>query len=207
MVGLTKSFKESDEHINARFFFWIVQLFRSIIFIAGQNNVKLNGQTLTGGGLMKNVIIHKLEKYIFTEDQLKGAWKRLNKGKFFQELTNEQLMSLAKKILNDASQSELEEFTLGSGWRTKSDMTGKMIADDATDPTLHTEVIDTEQTHNQPNEIFIDRMLQLRCEDCHFVFYIDDLSKDSSKLSCPIDGGTVTPPSKRPLKSLNIKKK
>nr|WP_243646906.1 hypothetical protein [Scopulibacillus darangshiensis] len=147
------------------------------------------------------MIIHKLEKYVFTEAQLKGAWARHNKGKSYRELTNEQLMALAKKIFKNASHSELEEFSLDSSWRTKHDITGKMIADDDSEADMHTELIDTEEPKVQANDIFIDRMLQLECDTCGFQFYIGDLSADITKLTCPVDGNKVKQIQK--LKSLN----
>ncbi len=140
---------------------------------------------------MKNVIIDKIEKYVFTEAQLKGAWKRLNKGKEFQELTNEQLMYLAKQLLINASHSELEEFSANSAWRTKNDITGRFLDDDDNDPSMHIELIDTDQKRDNSNAIYIDRMVQLCCPSCQFVFYVNDLSHDLSTLKCPVDGSPV----------------
>lgn len=153
---------------------------------------------------MKNVIINKIEKYVFTEAQLKGAWQRLNKGKSFQEISNEQLMFLAKKLLNDASHSELEEYSADSAWRTKKDMEGRTIDDDDNDPSMHIELIDTDQQQNASNAIHIDRMAQLTCPSCDFVFYVDDLSVDLTSLKCPIDGTSVVI-NQQQVKSVNAK--
>lgn len=140
---------------------------------------------------MKNVIINKLEKYVFTEAQLKGAWKRLNKSDGDQEPSNDQLMVIAKQLLNDASHSELAEYAATSPWHNKGDITGGFIADDDSDPSMHIELIDTDQKDTQPSGIFVDRMLQLSCDACHLDFYIEDFSMDLSKLTCPIDGSPV----------------
>ncbi|MFC7393273.1 hypothetical protein [Scopulibacillus cellulosilyticus] len=140
---------------------------------------------------MKNVIIHKIQKYVFTEDQLRGVWKKSKNQSEFDDLSDEQIMLLAKKVLLDASLSELDEFSLDSAWRTKFDITGKLIADDDSDPAMHIELIDTSEKNSPPNEVFIDRMLPVRCKKCGFTFYIEDLNADLDKLSCPYDGEPV----------------
>lgn len=140
---------------------------------------------------MKNVIINKLVKFVFTEDQLRGKWRNAKKKRPFEELADQELMELAKKILAASSHSELEEYTLGSAWRTPADVEGKTINEDDSDPTMHIELIDTDVKSNQPKELVIDRLLKLTCVDCGFHFSIEDLDCDVTTLKCPSCGGKV----------------
>jgi hypothetical protein len=142
---------------------------------------------------MKNVIINTIVQYVFTEDQLRGKWRHTKKERPFEELTDQELMGMAKKILEASSHSELEEYTLGSAWRTPADAAGKMISEDDSDSSMHIELIDTDVKSNQPKEIVIDRLRRLACVDCDFHFSIEDLDFDVSSLNCPSCGGKVKP--------------
>ncbi|HEU5139044.1 MAG TPA: hypothetical protein VFT51_03660 [Bacillales bacterium] len=139
---------------------------------------------------MKNVVIHKITKYVFTEGQMKSAWKHSEENLDFASLSENQLMALASNILEQASHSDLEHHTLDSAWRTKRDFEGKMIAENDSDPGQHVELIDTEQEGTSA-DVFIDRMLRVKCSECDFEFFIEDLDYDLSTLKCPKDGGAV----------------
>ncbi|GGH84862.1 DNA-directed RNA polymerase subunit RPC12/RpoP [Pullulanibacillus pueri] len=140
---------------------------------------------------MKNVVINKVVKYIFTEDQLRGLWRRSEHEITYDDLTNEQVIKLAKGIMKKASHSELEEFTIDSQWRLPSDMTGKIIAQDDSDPTEHIEIIDTDLSDMALNDMVIDRLMKVKCSTCDFQFYIDNLEEDVTKLHCPQCEGKV----------------
>jgi hypothetical protein len=139
-----------------------------------------------GGSYMKNVVINKLEKYIFTEDQLKGHLKKHDKDITFDSLTTQQIMSLAKKLLNEASHSELEQHLMSSPWRSSADWTGKMIDDDDSDSSMHIELIDTDLKSNSRAETIIDRLISFTCNSCCFHFYVELGSNELSHLKCPI---------------------
>ncbi|MBM7645833.1 putative Zn-ribbon and HTH transcriptional regulator [Scopulibacillus daqui] len=156
---------------------------------------------------MKNVIIHKIQKYVITEDQLRGEWKKSTKRSDIDDLEDEQLMLLAKKIFLSASHSELEELSIDSTWRTALDASGELIAEDDSDPVMHIELIDTSKNDSSSlSEVFIDRMQRVHCKKCGFSFYIDDLKADLDKLSCPNDGGPVES-GEITIKSVNQDKK
>lgn len=99
-------------------------------------------------------------------------------------------MKLAKREIEEASLLELESHLIDHGWRTRDEIEGKMIAEDNSDPRYHIELIDTTK-EGTPSKILIDRMMQLRCQDCGFEMYIQDQDIDASTLSCPKDGGKV----------------
>lgn len=141
---------------------------------------------------MKNVIINKLVKYVFTEGQLRARWNKLGDDLPFDSLTPSQLMALAKRMLNEASHHELEQNLIGYGWRTENDITGKMVDDDDSTPGMHIELIDTDLNEPHPNQVIIDRMVKLSCETCHFEFYVEELEGHLNELNCPKDGGPVT---------------
>ena len=151
---------------------------------------------------MRNVIINKIVKYVLTEDQMRGLWKRLKKETPYDELSDEDIIELAKRIMKKASHSELEQFTVDSPWRLPNDVTGKLLAQDDTDPTEHIELIDTDHSDTRVNDMIIDRLLKLKCQSCAFEFYSDNLDEDISKLSCPKCGGELvsSPRSFRALK-------
>ncbi|HET7658666.1 MAG TPA: hypothetical protein VFK37_10255 [Bacillales bacterium] len=141
--------------------------------------------------MSKNVLLSKIVKYVFTEDQLRGKWKDLGKNHDFDSLTDDELFDLAQNMLEHANHSELEHHTINSPWRTQKDFEGKVLSENDSDPNLHIELIDTDQ-NGEKAEIFIDRMLLIKCEDCGFEFFVEDLSMDVSELQCPKDGGKVS---------------
>ncbi|GGE43317.1 hypothetical protein GCM10011391_22660 [Pullulanibacillus camelliae] len=141
---------------------------------------------------MKNVVINKIVKYVFTEDQMKGLWQRLKKEPAYDKLTNEQVIQLAKRIMEKASHSELEEYTVDSAWRLPTDSKGEIIAQDDSNPTEHVELIDTDLPDNSINDMVIDRMMKLYCQTCAFEFYIEDLEAEPKTLHCPKCSGAVS---------------
>lgn len=141
--------------------------------------------------MMKNVVIHKIVKYIFTEDQLRGFWKRLGEDLDFSSLSNEQLISLAKKLLEEASHSQLEQHIAGGNWRTEEDETGKLLAEDDSEKDVHVELIDTSKPGVLSEKVLIDRFLKLQCTSCSFAFYVQDLETDPAALSCAKCGSKV----------------
>jgi predicted Zn-ribbon and HTH transcriptional regulator len=134
---------------------------------------------------MKNVVIHKVVKYIFTEDQLRGFWKRLGEDLAFSSLSNEQLISLAKKMLEEATHSQLEQHIAGGIWRPEEDETGKLLAEDDSEKDAHVELIDTSKSGVLSEKVIIDRFLKLQCTSCSFAFYVQDLKTDPATLRCP----------------------
>ncbi|HET7580893.1 MAG TPA: hypothetical protein VFK33_16560 [Bacillales bacterium] len=143
-----------------------------------------------GKAAMKNVVINTIVKYVFTEGQMRSAWKQHKQDLDYDSLTDKQLMELAKGMLAHTSHRDLEHHTLGSVWRTKQDFEGRMMEEDDSDPSMHVELIDTSQ-QGRSSGLFIDRMLRLCCKDCGFEFFIEDLDRDVSSLNCPVDGGTI----------------
>lgn len=140
---------------------------------------------------MKNVLINKIVEIVVTENQLRSFWKKLGEDLEFETLSNDQLMKLAKREIDEASLTELDSHLIDRGWRTRDEIEGKMIAEDNSNPRFHIELIDTTQEGN-PSKILIDRMLDLHCEDCGFDIYIQDSDIDPSTLKCPKDGGKLT---------------
>lgn len=139
---------------------------------------------------MRNVLINKIVEIVVTENQLRGFWKKLGEDLEFETLSNEQLMKLAKREIEEASLLELESHLIDHGWRTKDEIEGKMIAEDNSDPRYHIELIDTTK-EGTPSKILIDRMLQLQCKECGFEMFIQDQDVDAATLTCPKDGGKV----------------
>lgn len=154
---------------------------------------------------MKNVVVNKIAKYIFTEDMLEGHWKQDHKGEE-KDLSPKELMELSKEMLTKLSHSELEEYMLESPWRTDSDITGKMIADDDSDPIMHLEVIDTSEKGDPSSTMVIDRMHMYECESCGFQFYVEELKESDSDLNCPVDGGNIKS-TQRNIKAVDKNKK
>ncbi len=140
---------------------------------------------------MKNVLINKIVEIVVTENQLRGFWKKLGNDLEFETLSNEQLMKLAMREIQEASLSELDSHLIDRGWRTRDEIEGKMIAEDNSNPRYHVELIDTDQ-EGTPSKILIDRMLELHCDNCGFDLYIQDSDIDPSTLVCPKDGGNLT---------------
>ena len=140
---------------------------------------------------MKNVVIHKIVKYIFTEDQLKGYWKRLGEDLSFSSLSNEQLIALAKKLLEETSHSQLEQHIAGGNWRSEDEAAGKLLAEDDSEKDVHIELIDTSQSGVSSEKVLIDRFLKLQCSPCAFTFYVEDVTTDPNGLQCPKCQGKV----------------
>jgi hypothetical protein len=139
---------------------------------------------------MRNVLINKIVEIVVTENQLRSFWKKLGEDLEFESLSNEQLMALAKREIQEASLSELDSHLIDRGWRTRDEIEGKMIAEDNSEPRFHIELIDT-TLEGTPSKILIDRMLELHCEDCGFDLYIQDSDINPSTLKCPKDGGKL----------------
>jgi len=140
---------------------------------------------------VKNVLINKICQFVVTENQLRSFWEKSGGELEFESLTNEQLMRLAKKEIDQASLRELEAHILDHGYRTRDEIEGKMIADDDSDPYYHIEVIDTSLPPGTPSTIRIDRMVRLECKDCGFEMFVQDIDIDPSPLKCPKDGGQL----------------
>lgn len=141
---------------------------------------------------MKNVVIHKIVKFIFTEQQLKSYWESLGDDLAFDSLTPEQLMNLAQKMLKNASHSQLEQHTLDGVWRTEDEATGRLIAEDDSQKDVHIELIEASEEGKKSETLLIDRLMRLYCTNCNFRFFLRDLDTDISSLKCPKCGGDVT---------------
>lgn len=134
---------------------------------------------------MNNVVLHKIVKFIFTENQLKGYWKKLGEDLDYSSLTNEQIISLAKKMFENASHSQLEQHIAEGVWRTKEEETGKLLAEDDSQEDVHIELVDTSQIPGSTQKVIIDRFLKMDCPSCSFTFYIQNLDTDPTTLCCP----------------------
>lgn len=139
---------------------------------------------------MKNVVVNKMVRYVFTEQQLRGAWKQAGEDLTYESLTPQQLMEFAIRVMENTSHSGMEQHILGRGWRTEDDVDGKMIAEDDTRPDVHIELIDTDQ-QGEGARILLDRVLKVACLPCDFSFYVDNVDQDVSQLKCPQCQGTV----------------
>lgn len=139
---------------------------------------------------MRNVVINRIARYVFTESQLRSYWQRLGNDLDFYSLTNEQLMKLANSMYHDSSPSELEQHVLGKGWRSPDEVEGKMVAEDDSQNDVHIEIIDTSQD-GSITQILIDRVLQLACKSCSFKFYVDNIDLDLKNVNCPTCFGDV----------------
>ncbi len=139
---------------------------------------------------MKNVVINKIARFVFTEAQLKAYWKSLGEDFEFESLTHDQLMKLASKMFGESSHSQLEQNVIGRGWRTPDDIEGKMVAEDDSESDRHIEVIDTNE-EGPASQILIDRVLRVQCKACQFGFYVDEINMDLGKIKCPVCQGEV----------------
>lgn len=139
---------------------------------------------------MKNVLINKIVQLVATENQLRSFWKRLGEDVSFESLTHNQLMELGKRLIAEASHHELESHLINHGFRTEDEIDGKMVAEDNIDPRVHVELIDTDQP-GSPSKIIIDRLLEYKCKNCNFEFFVQDLEVNSDVLKCPQDGGEL----------------
>lgn len=139
---------------------------------------------------MKNVVIHKIVTFIFTEEQLKAFWEKKKTGVPFTSLTNEQYMKLAEEMLQHSSHSQLQQHLIDGGWRTKEDMKGLVLAEDDSREHIHVEIVDTSIPQRPSNKLFIDRLTEFTCQDCQFSFYVRGLQTLPSML-CPSCGKTI----------------
>lgn len=141
---------------------------------------------------MKNVVIHKVVKLIFTEGQLRGYWDKLGHDLTFESLSEQQLMDLAQKLMNNSSHSQLEEHLLSGQWRTEDEAKGKLLAEDDSKENVHIELIDTDQAGVASEILLMDRLIKLDCAHCHFTYYVQDLNTKIDALKCPSCGSNVT---------------
>jgi hypothetical protein len=140
---------------------------------------------------LKNVIIHKIMTFIFTEEQLKAYWEKKKTNVPFASLTNEQYMKLAEEMLHHSSHSQLQQHLIDQGWRTKEEAEGLVLAEDDSREDIHIEIVDTSVPQRTSNKLFIDRLTEFTCSHCHFSFYIRELNKLSQPL-CPACGNSIT---------------
>jgi len=134
---------------------------------------------------LKNVIIHKVITFVFTEAQLRGYWNEQKQKIPFESLTNEQLMALAEDMLENSSHSQLEQHILDHGWRVKEETEGEVLAEDDSREHVHVEVIDTTKQGSPSTKLFIDRLSQIECSQCAFSFYVRNVNADTTTLKCP----------------------
>jgi DNA-directed RNA polymerase subunit RPC12/RpoP len=130
--------------------------------------------------------------FIFTEDQLRGYWNKQQSAVDFESLTHQQLMKLAEDMLHHSSHSQLEQHILNHGWRTKDETEGLVLAEDDSREDIHVEIVDTDVPGLASNKLFIDRLTEFTCDQCHFSFYLRELNKENQQLNCPSCGGQVT---------------
>ncbi len=134
---------------------------------------------------MKNVVIHKVITFVFTEAQLRGYWNEKKQKIPFESLTNEQLMALAEDMLANSSHSQLEQHILNHGWRVKEETEGQVLAEDDSRDHMHVEVIDTTKQGSPSTKLVIDRLSPIECANCGFSFYIRNVNADTTHLTCP----------------------
>ncbi|GGJ78472.1 hypothetical protein GGR02_003245 [Anoxybacillus voinovskiensis] len=139
---------------------------------------------------MKNVIIHKIVTFIFTEEQLKAFWEKKKTGIPFSSLTNEQYMKLAEEMLAHSSHSQLQQHLVDGGWRTKEETEGLVLAEDDSREHIHVEIVDTTVPQRPSNKLFIDRLTEFTCTNCQFSFYVRGL-QTPSHIHCPSCGTTI----------------
>ncbi|BBW97381.1 hypothetical protein ACPVTF_03415 [Geobacillus icigianus] len=134
---------------------------------------------------MKNVVIHQIVTYIFTEEQLRAYWEGQASVLPFDELTPKQYMELAEDMLEHSSSSQLKQHVLGGGWRTEEDARGKVIAEDESRETIHVEIVDTDAAAEPSRRMLIDRVREIACPHCSFTFYVRDAIGESGDWTCP----------------------
>ncbi|WP_027410104.1 hypothetical protein [Anoxybacteroides tepidamans] len=139
---------------------------------------------------MKNVVIHKIVTFIFTEEQLKSYWEKKKTGLPFATLTNEQYMKLAEEMLEYSSHSQLQQHLMDGGWRSKEETEGLVVAEDDSREDVHVEIVDTSIAKRPTNKLFIDRLTEFRCPQCQFTFYTREL-ENRSHLLCPSCRNTI----------------
>jgi hypothetical protein len=134
---------------------------------------------------LKNVVIHKIVTFIFTEEQLKAYWDRQNLHIPFTSLTNEQYMKLAEDMLHHSSHSQLKQHLIGEGWRTEDEANGLVLAEDESRDNIHVEIVDTSVPAEPTKKLFIDRVTEIQCPHCLFSFYLRDAHPPRSGWTCP----------------------
>lgn len=143
-----------------------------------------------GAFSLKNVVIHKIVTFIFTEEQLKSYWEKKKSEIPFNALTNEQYMKLAEEMLEHSSHSQLQQHLMDGGWRSKEEKEGFVIAEDDSREHIHAEIIDTSVPGQASTKLFIDRLAGYSCPHCQFAFYTKQLD-NVSPLLCPSCGKTI----------------
>jgi len=139
---------------------------------------------------VKNVVIHKVVTFIFTEEQLKAYWERKKVNVPFSSLTDEQYMQLAEEMLSQTSHSQLQQHLIGQGWRTEEEATGLVLAEDDSRVHMHVEIVDTSIPANPLQPLFIDRVTEIICPHCSFSFYLRHDVKRPSWM-CPSCGNSI----------------
>lgn len=139
---------------------------------------------------MRNVIISKVSRYIFTEGQLKARWEEMRRGKPFAEAADKDLVGIALDIFRNTSFHDLIHHLPGGGYRMKEEMTGRTLLEDSVHPGLHIEVIDTDEKGDE-TLLVLDRVLKMECQECGFLFYVDDVRVSPAQLKCPRCQGEV----------------
>lgn len=142
---------------------------------------------------MKNVVVHKIVTFIFTEEQLKAYWNKQNPHIPFASLTNEQYMKLAEDMLNHSSHSQLRQHLIGEGWRTEEETHGLVLAEDESRADIHVEIIDTSVPAEPSQKLFIDRVTEINCPYCSFSFYLRN-HQERPSWTCPSCGNTIDTP-------------
>ncbi|MGG3893895.1 hypothetical protein [Geobacillus stearothermophilus] len=137
---------------------------------------------------MKNVVIHQIVTWIFTEDQLRAYWKKKGETVSFAALTDAQYMKLAEDMLAHSSHSQLEQHLLGGRWRTKEEAEGAVLAEDESRDDRHVEVIDTDDPAEPKRRMLIDRVREIPCPHCSFTFYVREASSERRDWTCPACG-------------------
>ncbi|EZP75451.1 hypothetical protein H839_15162 [Parageobacillus genomosp. 1] len=137
---------------------------------------------------MKNVVIHKIVTFIFTEEQLKAYWDRQNPHIPFASLTNEQYMKLAEDMLHHSSHSQLKQHLIGAGWCTEDEANGLVLAEDESRYDIHVEIVDTSVPAEPTKKLFIDHVTEIQCPHCSFSFYLRDTHPTRSDWTCPACG-------------------
>jgi ssDNA-binding Zn-finger/Zn-ribbon topoisomerase 1 len=139
---------------------------------------------------LKNVVINKLTRYVFTEKQLRAYWKRLGEEYPFDSIKEAHLMKLAEQLYSNSSLSELKQHIVGQGWRSEDEVAGKLLANNQEQADLHVQVIDTDQAGGS-HVSFLDQDACLTCTNCNFSFYIEPGNNSAADMHCPVCAGSV----------------
>ncbi|MFC0299144.1 hypothetical protein [Geobacillus jurassicus] len=137
---------------------------------------------------MKNVVIHQIVTFIFTEDQLRAYWEKQRGATPFGRLDDREYMKLAEDMLQHSSHSQLEQHVLGGRWRIKEEAEGNVIAEDESRGDRHVEIIDTDAPAEPRRRMLIDRMREIECPHCTFAFYVRRAVDGRRDWTCPSCG-------------------